>query len=258
MSSRQPSDTIITRSRYDAIIFDLDGVITKTAKVHAAAWKTMFDQYLEERAGGGDYKPFDIEVDYPAYVDGKPRYQGVKSFLDSRGIDLPYGSTDDPPDSVTVCGLGNRKNRLFTDHLREERVEVYPSSIDLLENLKHRGFKVAVATSSKNRKEVLDAAGASDLFEAEVDGIDIDWRPPGDWASTPASASSSRTPSPESRPAAGGTSAWSSGSTERTRERHSRRRGPTSWWMTSRRSTWRSRLTISGTPSRLWTRSKTG
>jgi len=174
MSSRQLSDTVITRSRYDAIIFDLDGVITKTAKVHAAAWKTMFDQYLEERAGGGDFKPFDIDVDYPAYVDGKPRYQGVKSFLDSRGIDLPYGSTDDPPDSVTVCGLGNRKNRLFTDHLREERVEVYPSSIDLLENLRHRGFRIAVATSSKNRKEVLDAAGASDLFEAEVDGIDIE------------------------------------------------------------------------------------
>ncbi|MBU4241111.1 MAG: trehalose-phosphatase [Actinobacteria bacterium] len=174
MSSSRTSAATISRSRYDAIIFDLDGVIAKTASVHAAAWKKMFDQFLEERSRGEGFKPFDTDVDYSEYVDGKPRYQGVKSFLDSRDIDLPYGSPEDSPGAQTVCGLGNRKNRLFTDRLKEERVEVYESSIDLLENLRHRGFKVAVATSSKNRAKVLDAAGAADLFDAEVDGIDIE------------------------------------------------------------------------------------
>ena len=101
---------------YDAVIFDLDGVITKTAKVHAAAWKKLFDWFLEKRQGK-EFKPFDRDEDYRRYVDGKPRYKGVKSFLESRGIELPYGSPDDDPDQETMCGLGNKKNTLFHENL---------------------------------------------------------------------------------------------------------------------------------------------
>jgi len=165
---------IISRAQFDALIFDLDGVITKTAKVHALAWKRMFDDYLQECAEGEECVLFDAVGDYCEYVDGKPRYKGVESFLDSRGIDLPYGTPDDFPDSETVCGLGNRKNRMFMQLIREEGVEVYQSSVDLIENLRRGGFKIAVATSSKNCTEVLDAAGIPDIFEAQVDGIDIE------------------------------------------------------------------------------------
>lgn len=173
MSSKEKK-IIISRAQFDALIFDLDGVITKTAKVHAAAWKRMFDDYLRTCSESGDVQPFDAVTDYCEYVDGKPRYKGVESFLESRGIHLPYGTPDDPPNSETVCGLGNRKNRMFMQIIREEGVEVYQSSVDLIKNLRRGGFKIAVATSSKNCTEILDAAGIPDIFDVKVDGIDIE------------------------------------------------------------------------------------
>ncbi|MDY6796605.1 MAG: trehalose-phosphatase [Actinomycetota bacterium] len=174
MSGKNRCAITISRARFDALIFDLDGVITGTAEVHTAAWKRMFDQFLSERAGGGDYRPFDSVSDYLEYVDGKPRFKGVESFLESRGIDLPYGTPDDAPDVETVCGLGNKKNRMFLKLIKDEGVEVYQSSLDLIENLRRRGYRIAVASSSKNCTEVLEAANATDLFEAQVDGIDIE------------------------------------------------------------------------------------
>ena len=164
----------ISRSAHDALIFDLDGVVTHTVKLHAAAWKEMFDRYLEMRATGSDFTPFDIENDYHLYVDGKPRYSGVKSFLDARGIDIPYGTPDDSPGMETVCGLGNRKDQIFLHLMRSRGVEVYESSLRLIVNLRNRGYRVAVASSSRNCAEVLEAAGISELFEARVDGIDIE------------------------------------------------------------------------------------
>lgn len=160
----------LSKSAYDAVIFDLDGVITQTAKVHSRAWKQMFDEYLEKHSGG-DWKPFDDE-DYRRYVDGKPRDEGVKSFLESRGIELPYGTPDDGPQEETVCGLGNQKNRLFHQQLRENGVEVYGLAVDLLHKLRAEGFKTAVVSSSRNCAAVLEAAGVEDLFDVKADGVD--------------------------------------------------------------------------------------
>ncbi len=164
----------ISRSTYDGLIFDLDGVVTHTARLHAAAWKEMFDHYLQARAAGGDFVPFTVDDDYRLYVDGKPRYNGVKSFLDARGIDIPYGTPDDSPGLETVCGLGNRKDLIFLRLMKSQGVEVYESSQQLIVNLRNRGYRVAVASSSRNCAEVLEAAGISGLFEARVDGIDIE------------------------------------------------------------------------------------
>jgi alpha,alpha-trehalase len=164
----------LSRTSYDGLVFDLDGVVTRTAKLHAAAWKEMFDFYLEKRAGGGVFDPFTIEDDYRKYVDGKPRYLGVKSFLDARGIDIPYGTPGDPPGMETVCGLGNRKDQLFHRRMKSHGVEVYESSLELVANLRNRGYRVAVASSSRNCTDVLVAAGIADLFDAQVDGIDIE------------------------------------------------------------------------------------
>jgi len=164
----------ISRSLHDACIFDLDGVVTTTARLHAEAWKELFDAYLQEKSPGNDFTPFDIQSDYLTYVDGKPRYQGVKSFLESRGITLPYGSPDDGPEMETACGLGNRKNEIFTKGIKEKGVDVFDSSIDLLFQLKSRGFKTAVVSSSKNCLTVLDAANIGQLFDIRVDGIDIE------------------------------------------------------------------------------------
>ncbi|MFP4083031.1 MAG: trehalose-phosphatase [Candidatus Aminicenantes bacterium] len=162
----------ISSKDYDAVIFDLDGVVTKTARVHAAVWKEMFDGYLKERSSDGqDFVPFDIGQDYRKYVNGKPRYEGVKSFLDSRGIHLPYGSPADPPEKETVCGLGNRKNHLFHQHLKKYGVETYQSAVDLIRRLKEEKFKTAVVSSSKNCTEVLEAAGLEDVFDVQVDGV---------------------------------------------------------------------------------------
>ncbi len=158
---------------FDAVIFDLDGVITKTALVHSAAWKKMFDDYLREREQkyGELFKEFHHVNDYLPYVDGKPRYKGVESFLRSRGIELPYGDPTDPPGEETICGLGNRKNQVFNEVLAQDGVEVYRSTVTLIKALKRVGIKVGVASSSKNCKAVLEAAGLIDLFETRVDGV---------------------------------------------------------------------------------------
>ncbi len=157
---------------FEAVIFDLDGVITKTAATHSHAWKKMFDDYLRyrEEKHGEPFREFTTE-DYLHYVDGKPRYDGVKSFLESRNIELPYGSPEDTPDMETVCGLGNRKNKAFNEVLQKEGVEVYPSTVKLLEQLKKDGVHIGVASSSKNAEAVLKAAGLMHFIETRVDGV---------------------------------------------------------------------------------------
>lgn len=158
---------------FDAVIFDVDGVITKTAVVHAASWKTMFDEYLRlrEKRDNEPFNEFIYENDYLTYVDGKPRYKGVQSFLESRGIDLEFGDPDDQPDVETVCGLGNRKNVTFTKVLKDEGVGVYQSTVDLVHDLKAKGIRIGVASSSKNCQYILQIAKLEDLFETRVDGV---------------------------------------------------------------------------------------
>jgi beta-phosphoglucomutase family hydrolase len=163
---------MITRDRYDAVLFDLDGVITDTANLHATCWKQMFDEYLRKRATqrGEAFRPFDLTTDYRLHVDGKPRFDGVRDFLASRGIELPEGSPDDPPDVETVGGLGNRKNDLVNEIIEDKGVEPYEGSIKLIHELRHRGFKIAVVTSSQNCTAVLKAAGLDGFFDIRVDG----------------------------------------------------------------------------------------
>lgn len=155
-----------------ACLFDLDGVLTQTAKVHAAAWKTMFDQYLRERADreGEPYVPFDSGADYARWVDGKPREAGVRDFLASRGIVLPEGEHGDPPTAETVNGLGTRKNALVLDLIAQGAVEAYDGSISYLHAATDAGLRRAVVSSSNNCEAVLEAAGIDDLLEARVDG----------------------------------------------------------------------------------------
>jgi len=159
--------------RIRACLFDLDGVLTQTAKVHAAAWKAMFDAYLRDRATGShqEFVPFDEVTDYDEYVDGKPRSDGVRSFLASRGIHLPEGSHDDPPDRETVGGLGNRKNELVLALIREHGVQPYEGSVRYLKTVADAGLKRAVVSSSTNCTDVLRAAGLDGLFDAQVDGV---------------------------------------------------------------------------------------
>ena len=155
-----------------ACLFDLDGVLTDTAKVHAAAWKETFDEYLRARAGmtGEEFSPFE-QSDYDQYVDGKPRYDGVRSFLASRGIELPEGEPDDPPSAESVCGLGNRKNEMVLRMIHEHGVDAYPGSRRYLEAVREAGLRPAVVSSSTNTREVLKAAGIEGLFEAVIDGV---------------------------------------------------------------------------------------
>ena len=162
----------ITRAQYDAVLLDLDGVITDTAGIHAACWKQMFDEYLQKQATqrGEAFHPFDIATDYRLYVDGKPRYDGVRDFLKSRGIELPEGSPDDPPQAETVGGLGNRKNDLVNKIIEEKGVEPYEGSVELIHQLRHQEFKLAVVTSSQNCTVVLKAAKLDGVFDAQVDG----------------------------------------------------------------------------------------
>ncbi|MCK5541552.1 MAG: beta-phosphoglucomutase family hydrolase [Desulfobacula sp.] len=166
-----PSKQIINPELYDAVLFDLDGVVTRTADTHARAWQKLFDEYLKKKTDTDKYVPFDLKDDYIKYVDGKPRYKGVKAFIASRGINIPYGSVHDAPDKETICGLGNRKNQLFSDLLKKEGVKVYESTIDLIKQLRKNGFKTAIVSSSKNCHQVLKAAGIEDLFDALVDGV---------------------------------------------------------------------------------------
>src|SRR5215469_18697657 len=157
----------INRERYDAVLFDLDGVITNTATLHARCWKQMFDEYLRRHAeqGGEFFRPFDLAADYRLYVDGKPRFDGVRDFLRSRRIQLPEGSPDDPAEFETVCGLGNRKNELINDLIERIGVEPYDGSLRLIQHLRQDGFKIAVVTSSQNCTAVLKAAKLDDFFE---------------------------------------------------------------------------------------------
>ncbi len=156
-----------------ACLFDLDGVLTQTAKLHDAAWKQMFDEFLRQRASvsGQPFIPFDPVNDYDEYVDGKPREEGTRSFLTSRGIELPAGSPDDPPAAQTVYGLGNRKNELVLRIMREDGVQTYEGSIRYVRAVKQAGLPRAVVSSSTNCAQVLAAAGISDLFDARIDGI---------------------------------------------------------------------------------------
>src|ERR687898_1808262 len=156
-----------------ACLFDLDGVLTRTATVHAAAWKEMFDGYLREQAArtGGEFDPFDPVADYTRYVDGKPRYDGVRSFLTARGIELPEGESGDPPAAETVRGLGNRKNERVLRLIREGGVEVYEGSVRYLEAAREVGLRRAVVSSSANTHDVLVAAGIAGFFEARIDGV---------------------------------------------------------------------------------------
>ena len=160
---------------FKAVVLDMDGVITQTAKVHARAWKQIFDQYLASRSQQHDesHEPFDIDSDYRKYVDGKPRYEGVRSFLESRGIWLPEGNDDDGPDQETIRGLGNRKNHVFRQRLQQDGVEVYQDTVQQISNWKQAGWKVAVISSSRNCEAVLKAADVLSLFDAKVDGNDL-------------------------------------------------------------------------------------
>ena len=157
-------------------LFDLDGVLTQTAKVHAAAWKTMFDEFLRQWAAahGQEFVPFDQVHDYDEYVDGKPRYDGVKSFLQSRGITLPQGTPQDPPSAQTIDGLGNRKNELVLKLIHERGVQPYEGSVRYVHAAIDAGLQRAVVSSSSNARDVLRAAGMYDLFDQIVDGVVAD------------------------------------------------------------------------------------
>jgi beta-phosphoglucomutase family hydrolase len=159
-------------ARVTTCLFDLDGVLTQTAKVHAAAWKEMFDEYLRRRAEerGDRFVEFDAVRDYDEYVDGKPRYDGVRSFLASREIELPEGTPDDQPDRQTICGLGNRKNEIVLRIIHEDGVQPYEGSVRYAEAARAAGLRRAVVSSSTNCRDVLRAAGILELFEEIVDG----------------------------------------------------------------------------------------
>jgi beta-phosphoglucomutase family hydrolase len=159
---------------FDAVIFDMDGVVTRTATVHALAWKRMFDEFLRARAAAAGapetFREF-TPRDYLAHVDGRPRYRGVETFLRSRGVELPFGSPEDGADAATICGLGNRKNAHFNRIVAGEGVGVYDSTIALIRELQRRGIRVGLATSSRNSALVLERTGTAPLFETVVDGL---------------------------------------------------------------------------------------
>lgn len=164
------------RNTYGAVILDLDGVITDSASLHAQAWKRIFDEFIDHRSEreGEDHTPFDIESDYREYVDGKPRYDGVRCFLAARAIDLPEGEPDDPPEEKTVYGLGNRKNELFHELLETEGIETFEDAAVQVERWRKDDLKIAVVSSSRNCRQILDAAGIAHLFDVVVDGTDAD------------------------------------------------------------------------------------
>ncbi|MDJ0949563.1 MAG: trehalose-phosphatase [Alphaproteobacteria bacterium] len=166
---------IIAAAEFDALLFDLDGVVTRTADVHAHCWKRVFDAFLTRCAArsGQPAAPFDIERDYRAYVDGKPRHDGIRSFLASRGIELPLGSPGDDPDLDTVSALADRKNACFRSRLKSHGIGVYETSVALIRRARSLGLRTAVVSASKNCADVLEAAGLADLFDARVDGCEL-------------------------------------------------------------------------------------
>ena len=163
----------LSRTEFDAVIFDLDGIVTDTAHVHAAAWTQMFDEYLRARAErlGEQFVPFDTERDYRDYVDGKPRYEGVRSFFESRNIELPYGDPSDEPGKETFCGLGNRKNGFYHKQLETLGAQVFVTTVEFIEALLAQDFKTAIVSSSKNCLTILQMTKLTHLFQTRVDGI---------------------------------------------------------------------------------------
>jgi beta-phosphoglucomutase family hydrolase len=159
--------------RVEACLFDMDGVVTQTAVIHAAAWKEMFDEFLRTRAEatGTPFVPFDPHAEYDAYVDGKPRLDGTRSFLESRGIDLPEGTPDDPPGTPTLYGLSNRKNNLVLEKIAAGGVQVYPGTITYIRSVKDKGISTAIVSASANTVQVLKSAGIEDLFDVRIDGV---------------------------------------------------------------------------------------
>jgi beta-phosphoglucomutase family hydrolase len=163
---------VVTKDQFDAVLFDLDGVLTDTARIHAACWKEMFDDFLRQGAAGNNepFRPFDIASDYKLYVDGKARFDGVRSFLESRSVHLPYGEPDSPPNNETICGLGNRKDEMVKEAIGSEGVEAYEGSVAFVRRLRRQGIKTAVVSASSNCEAVLTSAGIADLFDARIDG----------------------------------------------------------------------------------------
>lgn len=168
--------TCVRLSEVDGFLFDLDGVVTNTSALHSSAWKLLFDDFLKKDAArqGIPFKPFDIDTEFKQYVDGKPRYEGVVSFLESRGIDLPWGEKDDHQEMETIYGLGNRKNRLFNELLGSRGAEVFETSLSLLKDLRSRGIKTAVVSSSKNCPSVMKSAGITELFDVRMSSIEAE------------------------------------------------------------------------------------
>ena len=168
--------TPISESRFDAVLFDLDGVVTETAKVHAACWKKVFDEFLREYARQADrlFIPFDLISDYNRYVDGKLRQEGVRSFLESRGIHLHEGGPDDPPGYASVYSLGRRKDEMVMEVLGEKGVDIYEDGMALLHHVRDKGLQTAVVSSSKNCEAVLKAANIDALFDVRVDGLTVE------------------------------------------------------------------------------------
>lgn len=159
----------------DAFLFDLDGVVTRTATLHARAWKPLFDEFLSGLDGDPErFAPFRLPEDYLAYVDGRPRYKGVRAFLQARAIELPWGDPEDSPEARTVCGLGNRKDRYFNEVLAQEGVEVFGTTIALIGKLRTRSVGIACVSSSKNCRPILERAGIIHLFDATFDGRDLE------------------------------------------------------------------------------------
>jgi trehalose 6-phosphate phosphatase len=156
-----------------AIILDLDGVITRTASLHAKAWKQVFDEYQEQRKHQDEpqYEPFSVEKDYRDFVDGKPRYEGVRSFLESRGIKMQEGSPSDEPGWTSICAIGNRKNEIFHQLLGREGAEVFPDAVDKIREWHKKGYKTAVVSSSKNCIPILQSLHLESLFDVSVDGV---------------------------------------------------------------------------------------
>jgi len=165
---------LISPKRHHAVIFDLDGVLTQTAQVHAKAWKKLFDPFLKRQSEekGIAFVPFDFKKDYLQYVDGKPRYEGIQSFLTSRDIHLPMGDPEDSPDKVTITGMGNKKNQLFLKQLEQDGVNVYQSTIDLIKQLREHAVKIGLISSSKNCTSIINKIGVTELFDVKVDGMD--------------------------------------------------------------------------------------
>lgn len=163
---------LISPEKFDAVLFDMDGVLTMTMKIHAKCWKRMFDSYLQARSEklAEDFRPFEVASDYKPYVDGKLRYDGVRSFLASRDITLPEGTPGDGPDQETVCGLGNRKDRMVNEMIETEGVEVLEGTLSVVRQVRRDGLRTAVVSASKNCQKVLDVTGIGDLFDIVVDG----------------------------------------------------------------------------------------